>query len=500
MKAYELRRRVQMTRGKAKFAGMLYLLGALAMAAFACLAMFEIGGEKLWVVNFWRPIKDVFKAETRNWFTFAVSVLYGLSILIAVVNFFRCLARFNRLTKKSAKKSKGYNRSMCAMDEMGKIFSDSFAALVIFHFLIYIIEPVGDVKITYFAYAAVGTGLLLHFLCGLVGGSTSVFNLDKDGNVEEEKRPCRLFVYFFRNLVQLAAVAAILYFFTENCNFNETVTTALNGQNPFTGGVWAIVPLALELAMVLWTLVLIKHATAATEFNRFGIDGEGMKNFRIFSLFVALTAGGWYVIERFVNKSNPSWAFAIIAGIAFVAFLVDCIFKSRPKEKEEPVAEEDEEDEFMQMAKDPSAPAPVRHMHIYKQVPAPQYPQPMLMPQPPQPQPQPVYVPIYYPFPVNSYAPAQQQPAPVYPMQNQNIAATPAPEYLKPAPSPMAIAAEKAEEEKEELDPNKQWRVRCPRCGKELMVREVSPYHRCPACDKVFKLQKFKTYVNAPQA
>ena len=65
MKAYELRRRVQMTRGKAKFAGMLYLLGALAMAAFACLAMFEIGGEKLWVVNFWRPIKDVFKAETR---------------------------------------------------------------------------------------------------------------------------------------------------------------------------------------------------------------------------------------------------------------------------------------------------------------------------------------------------------------------------------------------------------------------------------------------------
>ena len=45
------------------------------------------------------------------------------------------------------------------------------------------------------------------------------------------------------------------------------------------------------------------------------------------------------------------------------------------------------------------------------------------------------------------------------------------------------------------LDPNKQWKVRCPKCGKELMVRETSPYHRCPACDKVFSLRKFEAYV-----
>ena len=44
------------------------------------------------------------------------------------------------------------------------------------------------------------------------------------------------------------------------------------------------------------------------------------------------------------------------------------------------------------------------------------------------------------------------------------------------------------------LNPDKQWKVRCPKCGKLLLVREVSPYHRCPSCDKVFEIRKFETY------
>ena len=112
-------------------------------------------------------------------------------------------------------------------------------------------------------------------------------------------------------------------------------------------------------------------------------------------------------------------------------------------------------------------------------------------------------------------------------MAAPDVKPEPAPEYLKPTPSPLAVAQEQAEaaekaqeaetptlapvvaempaptpqinedeveELSDELDPTRTWKVRCPRCGKELTARETSPYHRCPVCDKVFQLRKFRTY------
>lgn len=507
MKAYELKRRLRKTRGKVGFVGFLYLIGTIAMTALAALPMFAINGTWLWSGNFWWYVKEVFKAP-RDWFSFGVAALYAIMLLTVAINFLRSFGQLGKLYAKRSKQAKGYNRNLCAMDEMGKLFSSSFCAIVSVHFLIFIVQPYGAVRITKVAYAMVAVGLFFHFVCGLMGGKTSVFNQNKlTGEVVEEKRPCKLFVYFFRNLVQIAAICAIVFYFVWNCNFNEIVVGALAKQNPFRGGIMkVVVPLALELAMVLWILVLIKHATNVTEFNRFGIEGEGMKNFRVFSLFVALTAGGWYVVERFFNKTNPSWAFAIIAGVAFVAFLMDCIFKSKPpkkEEQEEEVALQQSQYPYMQPMVMPAQNAPVQT-----------YQQPTQ-----QTQFQPIYIPIYCPYPPAQCAPQGAPTVSGTPVES--VEATyakpihnvmqpmPAPEYLRPMPSPYAQAMEQqaaqapapapAVEEKEdeavtELDPRKEWKVRCPRCGKELMVRETSPYHRCPACDKVFKLQRFRTY------
>ena len=73
---------------------------------------------------------------------------------------------------------------------------------------------------------------------------------------------------------------------------------------------------------------------------------------------------------------------------------------------------------------------------------------------------------------------------------------------VKPVPAPVQSVETEAEEpefiRKEiegELNPNNQWEVYCPECGKKLRVKEVSLYHRCPACDKVFKIRRFETYV-----
>ncbi|MBQ8685719.1 MAG: hypothetical protein IJ514_06090 [Clostridia bacterium] len=467
--ASALKRRVKKAHSKSKFVGTLYLLGALAMLAFACLPSFEINGTRLWILEFWKPIKNLFNAATRSYFDAVVAILYAFVVLTALVNFLKCFSKLGWLSKRSLKYVNGYNKNMEAMETLGKLYSGSFGALVIFHFLIYVILPVGAVRLTMLAYAAAGVGLLLHFVCGLIGGTVSHFHTKGNvGEIEEEKRPCRMFVYFFRNLVQLAAVAAIGYYFVKNCNFNGVVSTALSFKNPLSGGLMkVVVPFALQAVILLCLLVLIKHATASTEYNRMGIEGAGMKNFRVFSFLTALAAGGLFAVEYFVNKTQPvSYAFAIVAGIAFVAFLVDCIFKSKPKEEEEPETVEEESE--------PVAAQPTQHTtNIYHQAPAPQPSQP-------------VYVPVYYAYP--AYAPvalptAQQE------QQRQAVASV----EEKPTVA-TAFVAPQAEEPQERLNPNKQWKVRCPECAKELTVRETSPYHRCPACDKVFKLQKFRVF------
>ena len=536
MKAYELKKRLKKTHGKAKFVGFLYLIGAIAMTACACLPIFTLNGKQLWIKTFWRGL-NVF-GKVRDWFNFGVSVLYTLMLLTVAINLLKCLGKLGNLFRASAKTPKGYNRNLRAMDEMGKLFSGSFSAIVGFHFLIYIANPAGAIKFTYIAYAVAGLGLFFHFFCGLIGAKTSVFNVDRNGVVEEEKRPCKLFVYFFRNIVQLAAVAVIAWYFAKNCNFYDEIQTVLLKKNPFGGGVMKVaVPLLLEGATVLWILVLLAHATNVTEFNRLGIEGSGMKNFRVFAFLTALTAGGWFALAKFYNKTNPTWAFAIIAGVAFGAFLVDCIFKSKPKDSEkEKLASEETGTEGQQPFMPTGYPYPA---YMPPMQGAPMFPQPVM--QAPY---QPVYIPVYYPYPAPAsqpaYAPAPIAQEPVRQSASvQTMAPSPAPEYLKPTPSPYALAAElqeahtvdasavmqpapqpvqmptqmpvapvatpqteqpQEEAVQDELDPTKEWRVRCPRCGRELLARETSPYHRCPNCDKVFKLQKYRAYTKNTEA
>lgn len=595
-----INKRVKKVHSKAKFVGTLYFLGALALAALACLGVVAIDGTKLWVVDFWKPYANLFN-EQRNIFDVIVATLYLFVVLSVVINFLRAFGKLGDLLRKNHKKVGRIKQNMQAMDDMGKLFSGSFAAILIFHFLIYIIQPLAvdatrpNVELLMpMGYATLGVGLVIHFLAGLIHGTVSNFQVGGQvANVVEEKRECGLFVYFFRNLVQVAAVAGILFFFTQCCNFNATISALLSGQNPIAGAdvMKELIPLALQVLTVIWILVLIKHATAPTEFNLYGMQGSGMKNFRVFSFFVVLTAGGAFALDYLNYQPDFPVDNLIVAGIALVAFLADCIFKTRvKKEKKEDDDELTDEEAFNAFAPVP-AQVPVK---ANGQVPV-QMPVQAGYPQP-------IYVPVYYPYPTptanlgvpqtSAQAPCCA-PTPVAKETNKKPAPAPAPSYIKPTPAPTAQPAEgkndarkkrqelkernkdlkraKADaktsakiakknqkverkvskqeesfakknaavatlatasvamaaqqpvqtpvapvtpvvtpvvEEKVEpkvdfeavneietpLDPHKQWDVRCPQCGKQLRVREVSPYHRCPSCDKVFKLRKFETY------
>ncbi len=509
MKSYQsanalaIRKKVKKAHSKAGFVGTLYLLGALAMAVFACLPILTVDSAELWVANFFTPFTTIF-TDTVVWLDVIAALFYALIVLIAVINFFKCFSKLGRLSKRSSRYVNGYNRNMQAMEDMGKRFSSSFAAIIILSLLIYILKQTNaEMALTINAYITLGVGLFIHFVAGLIGGNVRWFDVHGNGgNVEEEKRECGRFVYFFRNLVQLAATVGIIYFFVPSCVLGSTLQTVLTGGNLLEGDiVKTLVPVALQALMLIFLFVLVKHATAATEFNRLGIEGSGMKNFRVFSFLTFLVAGGVFAVDYLLVQPDPIvYDFVYIAAIAFGAFLVDCIFKSKRKKEEE------DYDPLAEMQDDQKAGQP---MPAYPQMPV--YPQ-MPMPQQTAGQPapyQPIYIPVYYPYP--QVMPTQQQaventpitvveakpapaPAPV-------IVPAKAPENIKPTPAPEAVkaAVDKENEDPVEinkpLDPNKEWRVRCPRCGKELNVRETSPYHRCPSCDKVFAIRKFQTYV-----
>lgn len=504
MKSYQsanalaIRKRVKKVHSKAGFVGTLYLLGAFAMAVFACLPMLTVDAVGLWVANFYTPLMAVF-SESVVWLDVIAALFYVLIVLIAVINFFKCFSKLGRLSKRSFRYVNGYNRNMQAMEDMGKRFSSSFAAIIILSLLIYILKQTNaEIALTINAYIMLGVGLLIHFVAGLIGGNVSWFDVHGNGgNVEEEKRECGRFVYFFRNLVQLVATAGIIYFFVPSCVLGSTLQTVLTGGNLLEGDiVQTLVPVALQLLILIFLFVLVKHATAATEFNRLGIEGSGMKNFRVFSFLTFLVAGGAFAVDYLLVQPDPIvYDFVYIAAIAFGAFLVDCIFKSKRKKEEE------DYDPLAEMQDDQKAGQP---NFAYPQMPMPQQTAGQSAPY------QPIYIPVYYPYP--QVMPTAQQstventpitvveakpaptPAPV-------IVPAKAPENIKPTPAPetVKVAVDKENEDpveiKKPLDPNKEWRVRCPRCGKELNVRETSPYHRCPACDKVFAIRKFQTYV-----
>ncbi len=492
MKGYETknasawRKQVRKTHSNAKLAGVLYLLGSLAMAIFACLPMLSINGTALWAGNFYEPILKIFKTKLGVR-VIATTILYAIVVIGGIVNFLRALKMIGPLTKNTLRYANNYNRNARAMEEIGERFSDSFATIINLHFLIYILQPSGtEVVFSFYAYAMLAIGFIVHFVAGIIGGQVSFFHVNGQfGSIEEEKRTCGIWVYLFRNAVQVVATVAIMYFFVPVCTLNRSVE---------------LVPFILQILLIIWIVMLVEHTTATTEFNYLGSEGAGMKKYRIFSFLVVLTAGGVIGLEYLAKKTftDVATSYAIIAGVAFVAFFLDCIFKSDPQDEEMEDTDEQSTQPFMPYPANVNAQGQPRAPYAPMKNGSSTY--------------QPVYIPVYYPYSQNDGAPFMRPvcaptPAPTSPYANDALsvenrpAPSPAPAHLQP----KKVATNGAEtkplskldsiNEVHKLDLNKEWRVRCPQCGKELMVSERTPYHRCPSCSKIFQIKKFETFV-----
>ncbi len=499
MRAYEsnremTRKRIKKVQSKAKFAGWLYLLGTIAMAVLACLSVVQVEGHQYWaeklsIGNFLQPIKSL--KDGGFSVDLIVSVLYLFVLLAVIINVLKCLGKLSRLTKRSAVK---LNRNRDAMERMGKIFSGSFAVVIIFHFLVFVLLK--GVKLNMFGYIALAVGVFIHLLAGIVEGKVGKF--DNQASIEEHKRETGLFVYFVRNFLQIAAVVGILYFFVKGSTIATHVPALLKGDMAaLTGDIMVLVSFALQVVAVISIMVLIKHATATTEFNFWGIEGPGMKNYRVFSFFTFIASAGIFAVEmlNLPKDAKIDWTFAIVAAIALVIFIMDCIMKSRRKKTDRAV----ERFENRPPMAHPAAPAQAMRMPMSVQ---PQVCQPVIYVQAPPLMPCPAMgcggAPCLPPSNMQAQMPmntqvqtpdmAAQQPAPVAPV---------AP-VVAPAPTPISAPALETPSYEEEA-PAKVWKVACPNCKKTLSVKDTR-FNRCPSCGKVFQIRKGQRAVEVPPA
>lgn len=335
-----LRDRIAHAHSKAKTIGILYLLATIALAALTFLPMLSISGGafngNLWVANFWKPFTYLknFKgmiSDKAKFTEFIITVFYLLILLTSIVNVIRSFSKLNWLFKKRPSRFNGFNRNMYAMEDLGKIFSGTFYVLLVFTALIYLVKD-GQAKIVTappYAYIAAGLWLVVHFVLGLCGGTIPLYG-SEGGKLYEEKRTGKLVVPVIRNVLQIAVVGAIGFFIVKTGAFskiaNELLT--LNFKGMISNWKNMLSAALIVVALLCW-LVLLKHATSTTEFDRDGCRAIGMSNFWVFSLIISLLAIGAFVVDYIFLKTYV-WNFAYIAGVSFVWFIVELCLRKHP--------------------------------------------------------------------------------------------------------------------------------------------------------------------------
>lgn len=429
-----LKKRIAATRGRAEFIGIVYLLAIIALVvAAAFVPVLQSEKAPLGVLTFWKVFawSNLSALDTvGKIIEVANAALYGLMLLGLVINIFKALSKLDWLFKKKGSQLYNFNRNVFAMEDLGEIFSGSFASIIIFHFLIYLI--CGEMKVLWPSYVILGGGIFIHFFCGLIGGGASYFDKDARGNLIEKRRLIGLGAPFIRNLLQLIAVGGMIFFFVKASDLHTFIPHLLEkgGFQVYVLGNWiGFLSVGLQILTIIWIIVLLTHATNITEFSIEGTEAAGMKNFRIFSFFTFLTAGGTvvckylfgqatfaadangYTIVEIVKSLDYNSLF--IAVIALVMFIIELIMTNMPRIPDG--MEQDEQTDY----EDEDQPGPYS-MYAMEGVP-------------------PFLPPMMAGFEDNS-------------AWGENVA-----------------------------------EINCPICSKRLRIHTAAEYHRCPSCGKVFE-------------
>ncbi len=339
-----LRKKIAGTRRRAKLVGLLYLIGALALAGIVCLplmvhdyAMTGIGQalEVMYCViagilnkadTIYTDKVGIYDlTEFAGRATLINATLFIVMVLVVFINAIVVLYKLGWLLKNKGTKEHGFNRNVYAMEDMGKAFSTSFAWIIVTYFVVAIL--CGDFlgTINTLMLIVLGAGLAIHFVGGFFGAKARYYDLE-NGQVVEQKRPFGRLASVLRNVFQVAAVAGIIVLF-DYATVSATLADVLVG-NEVENKVLLVTALQLVAALALF--VLIKHATATTEYAVEGIYARGMRNFRLFSLIAFVGAAGAVALVAF-SGGGLLLEVLFVALVALAAFVVEILMRKHPR-------------------------------------------------------------------------------------------------------------------------------------------------------------------------
>ncbi len=348
-----LRKRIANNSTRAKFVGIIYLLGIIALVVAACLpyiaheTLVSIGVMDFWKEFMPKNLKGFKLQDTDHLIKLTISALYFLMLLGLVVNVFKGLSKLGWLFKKRANNSYGFNRNVYAMDDLGRIFSSSFAVFICTYYIMCLLcGDMSKVDVSEWILVVLGAGIVLRLFLGFVGAKIAFYDIDR-GEILEQKRMVGRFAPLVRNVFQFAAVGSIMFFmlrFNTMYTYIPEISTKV-GMKDFLTSAKDLIIVGTQGLIVLCSFVLVKHAVNVTEYNPDGAHGAGMKNFRIFCFFICgiAVANILFNIFGFGNKTINT-DMVCIAAIAFVMFVIELIMRRMPDYPTDKAAIEGEEE------------------------------------------------------------------------------------------------------------------------------------------------------------
>ncbi len=356
----EIKHQIKRSQAQAKWLGFLYLLGIIGLTALACFSLATVDSVRLGVTGFWKPFVTLFKnvkgvkafldSLKTNVIPVSVAVLYTCMLLGLLVNVIRALVKLSWLFKRKASKLYGFNRNMYAMEDLAKLFSQTFNCVICFHLLIALVT--GGIQIHLLGYIALGVGVGLHILLTPFVGNVSLYTTE-DGIIEE-KRQVGNFTPILRNVLQLVATGGILYFLVKNIKKlallkGFIVDLTQNGLKAITGNPKLVIVPALSLVLVILVMCMTAYALGITEFDSEGARGRGRKGYLWISLLTFIVATGMYVVGFLFAKSQVTLELIYIALIALGMFVIEILLRKYPRV---PVENKDEVDVDTYLEKD----------------------------------------------------------------------------------------------------------------------------------------------------
>ncbi len=448
MRAYNLsgvtasRRKAKKMHKKAKRVAWIYLLGLLAMAVLSLLPCLQIKYENgngglfgnLCITNFFRPIFAVFSGKFDG---ALVGVIYLVMVIITMRNLIRSFSYVHKATKKNYRNVSAFNRNVAAMEELGDIFSSSLATMVVCYFLMYLLTPMegtfsisrGENAFTLMGYIALAVGLVVHFVAGTYGGTSSLFLVGV--TVEEKKRKDSVWLYFLRNFIQVVVVAAVVYMVAPVFTLYKYIP-GFKISELFAEDLMVMLGVILQLLSAIFIVILLVRVTSSVEFGLTGMDASGMRKYAVFVLIVGVFCVGLFIVDKdwLTGKMIYNYLIAAVAGI--VGFVLDLMIRPKDDKEDRPEQPNDGVEDWEEQTSTPEQ----------EQI---------------------------------------QETAALGSVDNPLAVKVTLPTSMDPTGLSAPIG-----------EAPMFWEIKCPVCEKTLSVKDGVTYNRCPSCGKVFQVRKGK--------